>query len=52
MEVGEFETFCCHAVDVGGVYFCGTVAADVAVAHVVHEDEDDVWFLGGSVLRY
>ena len=52
MSIRETHSARGEAVDVGGGNFAalGIVAADVAVAEVVGEDDDDVGFLRGSGL--
>jgi hypothetical protein len=35
-------------IDDGSAVFCGSEASDVAIAHVIHVDEDDVGFTGGG----
>ncbi len=44
VEVGKDHPFLGHAVEVGGLWPGGTVEADVSVAHVIDEDDDEVWF--------
>ena len=43
VEVGELHAFRCEAVDVGRGDVFATHAAEVAVAEVIGEDENDVW---------
>ncbi len=47
MSIGEAPPFACQPVDVRCLDLRGTVAADVSVADVVGQDDDDVW----SILR-
>ena len=42
MEIGEADSFGGELVDVGSCDFLCAVAADVGVAEVIGEDEDDV----------
>ena len=42
MEIGEDAAFLCHAVEVGRFVGGRAERADVGVAHVVDEDDDDV----------
>ena len=46
IEVGEAHALPGHLVDGWGSVLSGAKAADVAVAHVIHVDEDDVGLLG------
>ena len=50
VEVGELQSFGRHLVDARGLDRFGTKAAEVFVALVIGEDEDDVWLLGVLVL--
>ena len=43
-EVGEAHAFTGHAVEVGGAVVQRAVTGEVAIAQVIHEDEDDIGF--------
>ena len=42
IHVGEYQTFCSQSIDVRGLYHFLPVAAQVAVAQVVEQQEDDI----------
>lgn len=46
MSIGELDSLASEAVDVGGFDFGSSVAAEVAVAEIVGENEDDVRLSG------
>jgi hypothetical protein len=47
VKIGEADTFACQSVDVWCIYFSAK-RAQVGVAHIVGEDNDDVGSLGGQ----
>ncbi len=49
IEVSETPSFLSHLVEDGRAVFGGAEAADVAVAHIIHIDEDDIGFTRGCV---
>ena len=42
IETGELATFLGHAVEIGRSVELGTVGANIAIAHVINEDENQI----------
>jgi len=48
MEISELHALCGKAVKVWGVELGSSIASNVAVADVVHQNKDDGWFFAIS----